>query len=205
MPTEQPDARAIVDTFCATLDPLAYPARMRALAAWVRRVVNDRDSRGSALRPLLDELDARGAYERRLAVSAAAIGGDVAFLEARLTDPDAVVRATGDGRLGRPAVAKVRGGRSGPACTERPVPHGPSGSSITAGPDRRAGRSAPAAGRPPRASAPACRRPSRRGAARARAGVASALRRPPQRPRVPAEIPRAGCGAGGGRASRLGP
>ncbi|MDX3356759.1 hypothetical protein PV703_26350 [Streptomyces sp. ME01-24h] len=127
MPTEQPDARAIVDTFCATLDPLAYPARMRALAAWVRRVVNDRDSRGSALRPLLDELDARGAYERRLAVSAAAIGGDVAFLQARLTDPDAVVRATGDGRLGRPAVAKVRGGR------ERPGMHRAARSSRTVG------------------------------------------------------------------------
>lgn len=92
MPIEPHSVRAGVDGLCAALDPLAYPARMRALAAWVRAVVRDEDRGGSPLRPLLDELDARGTYERRLAGIAAAVGRDVAFLEARLTDPDPVVR-----------------------------------------------------------------------------------------------------------------
>ncbi|MET9875275.1 hypothetical protein ABZZ36_11705 [Actinacidiphila glaucinigra] len=92
MPIEPHSARAGVDDLCATLDPLAYPARMKALASWVRAVVRDEGCGGSPLRPLLDELDARGTYERRLAGIAAAVGQDVAFLEARLTDRDPVVR-----------------------------------------------------------------------------------------------------------------
>ncbi|MEV0495374.1 hypothetical protein [Streptomyces atratus] len=93
MPIEPRDPRAAVDHLYAVLDPLAYPARMRALATWTRSLVRNGDSRDAGrLRSLLDELDTRGLHGRRLAVLAAAIGGDVAFLEARLADPDGTVR-----------------------------------------------------------------------------------------------------------------
>jgi len=88
----EPDSpRAAVDHLCSTLEPLAYPARMRGLATWTK----DRVQIGGAgqLRPLLDELDTRGLYGRQLAVLAAAIGGDVTFLEARLADSDGTVRS----------------------------------------------------------------------------------------------------------------
>ncbi|MFG1805104.1 hypothetical protein [Streptomyces sp. NPDC049040] len=86
--THDPHApNTAVDSLLAELDPLSYPARMRALASWVR------DRRGAGeLRPMLDELDTRGAYGRRLAVVAAAVAGDTGFLEDRLADPDAAVR-----------------------------------------------------------------------------------------------------------------
>ncbi|MYS22482.1 MULTISPECIES: hypothetical protein [unclassified Streptomyces] len=83
--------RKAVDDLFTTLDPLAYPARMRALATWTRNQVADRDGAGD-IRPLLDELDTRGPFGRRLAVVAAVIAGDTGFLEARLADPDATVR-----------------------------------------------------------------------------------------------------------------
>jgi hypothetical protein len=91
MSTEPDDPRAAVDNLLATLDPLAYPTRMRALAVWTRNQVQYGESAGG-LRPLLDELGSRGLYGRRLAVFAAVIGGDAGFLEARLADTDATVR-----------------------------------------------------------------------------------------------------------------
>lgn len=91
MSNELHDPCAVVDDLYGALDPLAYPARMRALAKWTRdRVQNGEGSGG--LRPLLDELDTRGLHGRRLAVVAATIGGDAGFLEARIADPDATVR-----------------------------------------------------------------------------------------------------------------
>ncbi|WP_327242604.1 hypothetical protein [Streptomyces sp. NBC_01320] len=93
MPIEPQDPRTAVDHLYAALDPLAYPARMRALATWTQSQVRNGDGRGAGrLRSLLDELDTRGPHGRRLAVLAAAVGGDVAFLEARLADPDGTVR-----------------------------------------------------------------------------------------------------------------
>jgi hypothetical protein len=89
--------RAVVDALYAALDPLAHPARARALAVWARELAREQagdTADASGIRPYLDELDVRDPYGRRLAVLAATIVGDVDFLEARLTDPDAAVRAT---------------------------------------------------------------------------------------------------------------
>ncbi|MFC1419831.1 hypothetical protein [Streptacidiphilus cavernicola] len=94
MATESHDPRAVIDRLHSELDPLAHPARMRALAAWTQDQLKSPEGRGAArLRTLLDELEARGPHGRRLAVMVAAIGQDTAFLEARLADPDAVVRS----------------------------------------------------------------------------------------------------------------
>ena len=97
---------AVVDDLLADLDPLAYPARMRALAAWTQTYTRTHTPAHPTaahptaahpaprhLRPVLDELEARGLYGRRLAVVAAAVGRDVAYLEARLADPDSFVRS----------------------------------------------------------------------------------------------------------------
>ncbi|MFI1092097.1 hypothetical protein [Streptomyces sp. NPDC020917] len=104
MSTEPHEPRAAVDALFAALDPLAYPDRMRALAVWTRERAQDGvvggDGEGSGvgrlggsgLRPVLDELETRGLYGRRLAAVAASIGQDAGFLEARLADPDATVR-----------------------------------------------------------------------------------------------------------------
>lgn len=92
MSTEPQSPRAAVDDLYADLDPLAYPARMRALAAWTQNRAQNSDGAGG-LRPLLDELDTRGLHGRRLAAVAATIGGDAGFLEARIADPDATVRS----------------------------------------------------------------------------------------------------------------
>ncbi|MEU9878685.1 hypothetical protein [Streptomyces phaeochromogenes] len=66
------------------LDPLPYPLRMRELAARTREL--------EETRPLLDELETRGAYERGLAVVAAAVAGDTEWIAARIADPDSFVR-----------------------------------------------------------------------------------------------------------------
>lgn len=93
MSVEPADPRVAVDHLYADLDPLAYPAQMRALVTWTRAAIESGDRSGEGrLRSLLDELDTRGVHGRRLAVRAAAIGGDAEFLEARLADPDAMVR-----------------------------------------------------------------------------------------------------------------
>ncbi len=78
MTIESQDPRAVVDRLYSVLDPLAHPARMRALAAWTQTEVR-RDGGGSAgqFRALLDTLDARGPHGRRLAVQAAVIGRDL--------------------------------------------------------------------------------------------------------------------------------
>ena len=87
---EAPTPGTVVDRLYADLDSLAYPGQMRAVAAWARARVHDGDA--GELRPMLEELDTRGPHGRRLAVIAAAVGGDVAFVEARLADADAGVR-----------------------------------------------------------------------------------------------------------------
>ncbi|WP_106586217.1 hypothetical protein [Murinocardiopsis flavida] len=89
MSPQQQDPHAAVDRLFAELDPLPFPARMRALATWARTAADGDPAR---LRPLVDELAARGAHGRRLAVFAAAVAGDADYVEARLTDDDAAVR-----------------------------------------------------------------------------------------------------------------
>jgi len=94
MTVEPQDPRTEIDRLFSDLDPLAFPARMRTLAAWTRaRIQGPGGSGTERFRLLLDELDARGLHGRRLAVLAAVIGRDIGFLEARLADPDAVVRS----------------------------------------------------------------------------------------------------------------
>jgi hypothetical protein len=91
MSIEPENPRAAVDDLYAALDPLASPARMRALATWTQDRVHTGGGT-TGLRPLLYELDTRGPHGRRLAVVSTAIAGDVGFLEVRLADPDAAVR-----------------------------------------------------------------------------------------------------------------
>ncbi len=74
------------DLLLAALDPLPYPQRMRELVARVREMEPEQ------VRALLAELDRRGAYERGLGVVTAAVGGEVAWVGARLADPDSFVR-----------------------------------------------------------------------------------------------------------------
>ncbi|MBC2876537.1 MULTISPECIES: hypothetical protein [Streptomyces] len=74
------------DTLLAALDPLPHPHRLRRLAL----TVPDLAERGT-LTAVLDDLDGRGAYERRLAALAALAGRQEHFLAARLADPDPVV------------------------------------------------------------------------------------------------------------------
>ncbi|WP_052397971.1 hypothetical protein [Streptomyces sp. NRRL F-5123] len=81
------DPRAAVDELLARLDPLAHPARSRALAAWAR----ERAGSGG-LGTLLAELETRGTYGRRLAAVAACAGQDAGHLADRLADPDPAVR-----------------------------------------------------------------------------------------------------------------
>ncbi|MGP4052749.1 hypothetical protein [Streptomyces sp. 2A115] len=76
--------RQQAESLLNALDPLPYPLRMRELAAQVRELDDTR--------PLLDELETRGPYERGLAVVAAAISRDVEWIAARIADPDPFVR-----------------------------------------------------------------------------------------------------------------
>ncbi|MFF3687376.1 hypothetical protein [Streptomyces sp. NPDC002187] len=69
----------------AALEPLPFPERLRHMARTARSLS------GAELTSLLEELDRRGPYERRLAALAALAGGQAGFLAARLTDPDRVV------------------------------------------------------------------------------------------------------------------
>lgn len=75
------------DELLVALEPLPHADRLRLTAVTAHRLA----ARG-ALRPLLTALDARGPYERRLAALAALTGGDTGHMEARLADPDPVVR-----------------------------------------------------------------------------------------------------------------
>ncbi len=79
--------RALVDELLAALDPLPFPRRMRELAGRARAA-----SAEGRLGALIEELERRGTYERRLAAVAAAAGGRTGHLAARLADPDPVVR-----------------------------------------------------------------------------------------------------------------
>ncbi|MGW7434136.1 hypothetical protein ACWGIN_31975 [Streptomyces sp. NPDC054861] len=75
-----------VDRLLAALDPLPHHRRLRHLALSVPGL-----EAGGELDTVLDELDRRGPYERRLAALAALVGRRETFLVARLTDPDPVV------------------------------------------------------------------------------------------------------------------
>ncbi|MGW0727972.1 hypothetical protein [Streptomyces mirabilis] len=66
------------------LDPLPFPQRMRELALRVKEQ--------APLRPVLEELESRGPYERGIAVVAAAVGRDAEWIADRIADPDAFVR-----------------------------------------------------------------------------------------------------------------
>ncbi|GDY57818.1 hypothetical protein [Streptomyces violaceusniger] len=79
--------RALVDELLAALDPLPFPRRMRELAGRARAA-----SAEGRLGALIEELERRGTYERRLAAVAAAASGRTGHLAARLADPDPVVR-----------------------------------------------------------------------------------------------------------------
>ncbi|WP_230992681.1 hypothetical protein [Streptomyces endocoffeicus] len=79
--------RALADELLAALDPLPFPRRMRELAGRARAA-----SAEGRLGALIEELERRGTYERRLAAVAAAAGGRTGHLVARLADPDPVVR-----------------------------------------------------------------------------------------------------------------
>ncbi|MFE1930824.1 hypothetical protein ACFW95_10705 [Streptomyces sp. NPDC059474] len=91
---------ALVDELLGVLDPLPFPSRMRELAGRARAA-----SAEGRLGALIEELERRGTYERRLAAVAAAAGGRTAHLAARLADPDPVVRhrALDTARRGGPA------------------------------------------------------------------------------------------------------
>ncbi|MET8009857.1 hypothetical protein ABZU86_23465 [Streptomyces sp. NPDC005271] len=78
---------ALIEEMLGALDPLPYPRRMREVAARARAA---RDA--GELDALLDGLDRGGAYERRLAIVVAAVGGCYGYLGDRLADPDPVVR-----------------------------------------------------------------------------------------------------------------
>ncbi|BBA98441.1 hypothetical protein RVR_4626 [Actinacidiphila reveromycinica] len=92
MPTAPRHVRAAVDELLASLEPLPYRERMRALAAWARGRAQGDPATAPGLGALLRELDGRGSHGRRLAGVAAVVGRDLAFLEGRLLDPDPAVR-----------------------------------------------------------------------------------------------------------------
>ncbi|MGW0185778.1 hypothetical protein ACWDV7_08515 [Streptomyces sp. NPDC003362] len=71
----------------AALESLPHAARLRCTAVTAHRLA----ARGE-LQPLLTALDVLGPYERRLAALAALAAGEQGYLEARLGDPDPVVR-----------------------------------------------------------------------------------------------------------------
>lgn len=83
------DARpvALVCALLDAVDSLAHPQRMREVAAHARRFTAD-----GVLRPVLEELETGGPYERGLAVVAASVGGDRDWLAARIGDEDSFVR-----------------------------------------------------------------------------------------------------------------
>ncbi|NGO14509.1 hypothetical protein G5C60_44700 [Streptomyces sp. HC44] len=78
--TPQDQAESLLNA----LDPLPYPQRMRELATRVWELDEPRT--------VLDELEARGPYERGLAVVAAAVCRDTEWIADRIADPDSFVR-----------------------------------------------------------------------------------------------------------------
>ncbi|MFG2026233.1 hypothetical protein [Streptomyces sp. NPDC048825] len=83
--TPQYEAEYEADSLLNVLDPLSYPQRMRELAARVRDMRHP-------LRPVLEALEARGPYERGIAVVAASVARDVEWIAARVADPDPYIR-----------------------------------------------------------------------------------------------------------------
>ncbi|GAB3011922.1 hypothetical protein GCM10023080_093360 [Streptomyces pseudoechinosporeus] len=79
--TPQHEAESLLNV----LDPLPYPQRMRELAARVRDLRHP-------LRPVLEALEARGPYERGIAVVAASVARDAEWIAERVADPDPYVR-----------------------------------------------------------------------------------------------------------------
>ncbi|MFE6131774.1 hypothetical protein ACFQ6Q_26470 [Streptomyces sp. NPDC056437] len=79
-------SRRSADLLLAAIEPLPYPLRMRELSRWTRK------TEPGERRSLLAELDARGPYERGLAVVVASVGGETGWIGERLADPDAFVR-----------------------------------------------------------------------------------------------------------------
>ncbi|GAA2659868.1 hypothetical protein [Streptomyces vastus] len=83
--TPQYEAEYEADSLLNVLDPLSYPQRMRELAARVRDMRHP-------LRPVLEALEARGPYERGIAVVAASVARDAEWIAARVADPDPYIR-----------------------------------------------------------------------------------------------------------------
>ena len=79
-------SRAAATELLDTLDPLAYPERIRRVAERARAAEREE------LEGLLDGLEQYGTYGQRLAVIAASAGQDTGHLGARLAHPDPVVR-----------------------------------------------------------------------------------------------------------------
>ncbi|MFJ2766318.1 hypothetical protein [Streptomyces sp. NPDC087300] len=79
------------ESLLRALEPLPFSERLTLTARTASRLAEVRVGDGERLADLLAEWDARGPYERRLAALAAFAGHDVAFLGARLADPDPVV------------------------------------------------------------------------------------------------------------------
>ncbi|MFJ9589372.1 hypothetical protein [Streptomyces acidicola] len=80
-----PSTPQTVDGLLNVLDPLPHPQRMRELARRVRDMERP-------LRPLLEELDGLGPYERGIAVVAASVARDAEWIAVRIADPDPYVR-----------------------------------------------------------------------------------------------------------------
>ncbi|MBB5122072.1 hypothetical protein AF335_08530 [Streptomyces eurocidicus] len=83
----QKSPAVLVDELLAAVDPMPHPRRLRHTALRAREL-----SASGELAPVVAELARRGAYGRGLAALAAEAGHDFGWLEARLTDPDSLVR-----------------------------------------------------------------------------------------------------------------
>ncbi|MGW4996418.1 hypothetical protein ACWEP8_02035 [Streptomyces hydrogenans] len=120
-----------VGPLLAALESLSHSDRLRFTAVTAHRLA----ARGG-LRPLLDELDALGPYERRLGALAAFAAGDTAYLLARLGDLDPVVRRyalRGVRRLPAPASAATPAPDA--TLTPDPAPAPAPDAPLTAAPD----------------------------------------------------------------------
>ncbi|MGW0906026.1 hypothetical protein [Streptomyces sp. NPDC002853] len=82
-----PHEKTAAQYLLSDLDPLPHPRRVREIAETAR----DLAGRG-ALRPVVEELERGGPYERGVAVLLACAGGDAEWTGARIADPDPFVR-----------------------------------------------------------------------------------------------------------------
>lgn len=83
--TPQYEADYEAESLLNVLDPLSYPQRMRELATLVRDMRHP-------MRPVLEALEARGPYERGIAIVAASVARDAEWIAARVADPDPYIR-----------------------------------------------------------------------------------------------------------------